>query len=88
LGNVRTEQIKRTAKELIKRFPDKFSKDFENNKHLVNSLVQGGTPKVLNQIAGYITRFVANEQRQLREQASEEGELEEAETTEGAPEGA
>jgi len=88
LGNVRTEQIKRTAKELIKRFPDKFSKDFENNKHLVNSLVQGGTPKVLNQIAGYITRFMAAEQRQLQEETSEEAELEGAESTEGAPEGA
>lgn len=86
MGNVRTEQIKRTAKELIKRFPDKFSNDFENNKHLVNSLVQGGTPKVLNQIAGYITRFMAAEQRQLQEETSEEAELEEAESTEGAPE--
>ena len=88
MGNVRTEQIKRTAKDLIKRFPDKFSNDFENNKHLVHSLVQGGTPKVLNQIAGYITRFVAAEQKQLREQTSEEMELEGAEPTEGTPEGA
>jgi len=88
LGNVRTEQIKRTAKELIKRFPDKFSNDFEKNKHLVNSLVQGGTPKVLNQIAGYITRFVAAEQKQLQEETSEESELEGAESTEGAPDGA
>jgi small subunit ribosomal protein S17e len=85
---VRTEQIKRTAKELIKRFPDKFSNDFENNKHLVNSLVQGGTPKVLNQIAGYITRFVATEQRQLQEETSEGVEPEGAESTEEAPEGA
>ena len=88
MGNVRTEQIKRTAKELIKRFPDKFSNDFENNKHLVNSLVQGGTPKVLNQIAGYITRFVAAEQRQLQEETSEGLELEGAESTDEAPEGA
>jgi len=88
LGNVRTEQIKRTAKELIKRFPDKFSNDFEKNKHLVNSLVQGGTPKVLNQIAGYITRFVAAEQKQLQEETAEESELEGAESTEGAPDGA
>jgi small subunit ribosomal protein S17e len=88
LGNVRTEQIKRTAKELIKRFPDKFSNDFENNKHLVNSLVQGGTPKVLNQIAGYITRFVAAEQRQLREETLEEVETEGAESAEEGPEGA
>lgn len=88
MGNVRTEQIKRTAKELIKRFPDKFSNDFENNKHLVKSLVQGGTPKVLNQIAGYITRFVATEQRQLQEETSEGVEPEGAESTEEAPEGA
>jgi len=85
---VRTEQIKRTAKELIKRFPDKFSNNFENNKHLVNSLVQGGTPKVLNQIAGYITRFVAAEQRQLQEETSEGMEPEGAESTGEAPEGA
>jgi small subunit ribosomal protein S17e len=88
LGNVRTEQIKRTAKELIKRFPNKFSNDFENNKHLVHSLVQGGTPKVLNQIAGYITRFVAAEQKQLQAETPEEGEMggEESagEVTEGA----
>ena len=88
MGNVRTEQIKRTAKELIKRFPDKFTNDFENNKHLVKSLVQGGTPKVLNQIAGYITRFVAAEQRQMQEGTSEEAELEGEESTEGSPEGA
>ena len=88
MGNVRTEQIKRTAKELIKRFPDKFSGDFENNKHLVKSLVQGGTPKVLNQIAGYITRFVAAEQRQLQEETSEGVEPEGTESTEEAPEGA
>jgi len=61
LGSVRTEQIKRTAKELVKRFPQKFTHDFENNKHMVKALVQGGTPKVRNQIAGYITRFLAAE---------------------------
>jgi small subunit ribosomal protein S17e len=88
LGNVRTEQIKRTAKELIKRFPEKFSNNFENNKHMVRTLVQGGTPKVLNQIAGYITRFVATEQRQLQEETSEEAELEGEESTEAAPAGA
>jgi small subunit ribosomal protein S17e len=85
---VRTEQIKRTAKELIKRFPDKFSNDFENNKRLVNSLVRGGTPKVLNQIAGYITRFVATEQRQLQEETPEEAETEGAESAGEGSEGA
>ena len=86
---MRTEQIKRTAKELIKRFPEKFSSNFENNKRTVNSLVQGGTPKVLNQIAGYVTRFMAAEQRQLREEAPEGVEEEGTETVAaGRPEGA
>ena len=77
MGNVRTEQIKRTAKELIKRFPERFSKDFENNKHVVNALVRGGTPKVKNQIAGYIARFFAAEENEAAEEV-EEGEVETA----------
>jgi small subunit ribosomal protein S17e len=55
LGKVKTEQIKRIAKELIARFPDKFSSNFEDNKHEVDTLTQGATTKVRNQIAGYIT---------------------------------
>jgi small subunit ribosomal protein S17e len=59
LGNVRIELIKRTAKELVRRFPNRFSNSFEENKKLVNSLVDGGSVKVRNKIAGYITRFLA-----------------------------
>jgi len=74
LGNVRTEQIKRTAKELMKRFHDRFNSNFENNKKLVNSLVKGGTPKVKNQIAGYITRSMAAEAKELAAEAPMEAE--------------
>jgi small subunit ribosomal protein S17e len=62
LGNVRTEQIKRIAEELIGRFPDKFSSNFENNKRAVDTLTQGATTKVRNQIAGYITHAFARTQ--------------------------
>jgi small subunit ribosomal protein S17e len=55
LGKVKTEQIKRIAKELITRFPGKFTSNFEENKHMVGTLTQGTTTKVRNQIAGYIT---------------------------------
>ncbi|MEM4703695.1 MAG: 30S ribosomal protein S17e [Candidatus Bathyarchaeia archaeon] len=58
MGNVRTEQIKRTAKELIRRFPDRFSADFEENKKTVGLLTEGTTNKIRNQIAGYITRYI------------------------------
>ena len=79
LGNVRTDQVKRTAKELIKRFPDKFNNDFENNKHLVSTLTQGTTIKIRNQIAGYITRYLAVEQEEAPE--GEETPAEEGEAT-------
>ncbi len=61
MGNVRTEQIKRIAKELIRRFPEKLSHDFESNKRLVGQLTQGTTIKTRNQIAGYITHYLAGE---------------------------
>ena len=56
MGKVKTEQIKRVGKELMARFPDKFSSNFEDNKHAVSALTQGATTRVRNQIAGYITR--------------------------------
>jgi small subunit ribosomal protein S17e len=62
LGSVRTEQVKRTARELVKRFPGRFSNNFEENKHMVNMLTQGTTTKVRNEIAGYVTRICAGMQ--------------------------
>ncbi|MDI6690418.1 MAG: 30S ribosomal protein S17e [Candidatus Bathyarchaeota archaeon] len=72
MGNVRTEQIKRLAKELIRRFPDKFSNNFENNKRMVDKLIIGGTAKVRNQIAGYITHAFAGTQMASSNETSEE----------------
>jgi|YelNatPaOPRAMG01_1025707.scaffolds.fasta_scaffold00198_8 small subunit ribosomal protein S17e len=62
LGSVRTEQIKRIANELLRRFPEKFSNNFEENKRTVSMLTQGTTTKVRNQIAGYITHALAGMQ--------------------------
>jgi small subunit ribosomal protein S17e len=59
VGKVKTEQIKRIGKELMKRFPEKFSSSFEHNKRKVEVLTQGTTSKVRNQIAGYITRSLS-----------------------------
>jgi len=59
LGKVKTEQIKRVGKELMERFPDKFTSNFDENKHMVDSLTEGTTTRVRNQVAGYITRTKA-----------------------------
>ena len=56
---MRTESVKRIARELVERFPDKFTTDFENNKKLVVALTNIPSTKMRNRVAGYTTRLVA-----------------------------
>jgi len=58
LGNVRSEKVKRLAHELLKRYPNKFTSDFEENKKMIKSLAIIPSTKLRNNIVGYITRLV------------------------------
>ncbi len=78
MGKVRTEHIKRVAKQLVQRFPDKFNTDFENNKKLVEEFTNLSSTKLRNRIAGYVTRLVAI--MQPSETAEEEDAYAENET--------
>ena len=59
LGKVRPEQVKRIAKELLVRFPNRFSTSFEDNKKTLQELAEIGSQKLRNRIAGYITHLVS-----------------------------
>jgi len=72
LGKVRTEQVKRIANELIRRFPEKFSDSFEDNKRVVDMFIMGSTTRVRNRIAGYITHMFAGVQTQSSSESTEE----------------
>ena len=56
-GKVRTELVKKIARELVERFPDKFTTDFENNKKLVDTFTNISSKKLRNRVAGYITHL-------------------------------
>ena len=56
-GKVRAELEKKIARELVERFPDKFTTNFENNKKLVESLTNISSTKLRNRVAGYTTRL-------------------------------
>ncbi len=56
LGKVKTEQIKHLGKELMTRFPNKFTTNFDENKRIVDEVTKGATTRVRNKVAGYITR--------------------------------
>ena len=76
MGKVRPEQVKKIARELVRRYPDKFTTDFENNKKLVESLTKVSSTRLRNRIAGYITRLLTITQ------AAETAEVAESEETE------
>jgi small subunit ribosomal protein S17e len=56
IGKVKTEQIKHLGKDLMTRFPGKFTTSFDENKRLVDEVTRGTTTRVRNKVAGYITR--------------------------------
>jgi len=57
LGKVRTDSIKRLAKELTSKFPNDFGNDFDVNKNFLNSLGLRITKKMRNKVVGYITQL-------------------------------
>ncbi len=57
MGSIRQTYIKRVAIELVKRFPEQFTDDYEHNKQKVQELTNVRTSRLRNRIAGYVTRF-------------------------------
>ncbi len=63
MGNIRPERVKRPARELLKRFYDRFTTDFEHNKKVLVEIVEIRSKKLRNQIAGYITHLKKLEEK-------------------------
>ena len=58
MGRIKTQIVKRYAKLLLEKFPDKFTDDFESNKRVLMELAEIRSTKLRNQLAGYITRLM------------------------------
>jgi len=61
LGRVRPDHVKRLSRELVERFPGKFTSDFEKNKKLVEALTHINSKKLRNRVAGYTTHLIVSE---------------------------
>lgn len=57
MGRVKTTLIKRNTLKLFALHKDKFKKNFEENKKIVDGLIEVKSKKLRNVIAGYITRL-------------------------------
>ena len=63
MGRVRTVYIKRTAMELINKYPNMFTKDFQKNKEVLNKISKFESKMIRNKIAGAITHMVKEVQK-------------------------
>ena len=58
LGKQRTKILSRKAKELYEKMPERFSKDFDQNKRALDELgVSAGSTVNRNIMAGFIVRL-------------------------------
>jgi len=80
MGKVRTESIKRVARNLHSRFPGYFSAGFPENKEKLKGILPTSSKGVRNRVAGYITHLEKIKLKQIR------GEEEMGESAEGEEE--
>lgn len=62
MGRIKTQLVKRAAIKLMKIHPDRFKKDFNENKKLLIGVVDIQTKKLRNIIAGYLSRLVKQQE--------------------------
>jgi small subunit ribosomal protein S17e len=52
------DRIKRISTELLEKYPDRFSVDFEENKKIIKEIAIVRSKILRNRIAGYITSYL------------------------------
>ncbi|MCS7131530.1 MAG: 30S ribosomal protein S17e [Hadesarchaea archaeon] len=63
MGRVRQTFIKRAAEQLLQRYPELFSMDFNQNRQALEKLVNIPSKPLKNKVAGYITALVKQKSR-------------------------
>ncbi|UCG95836.1 MAG: 30S ribosomal protein S17e [archaeon] len=55
MGNIRTTFIKNMSKELVEKYPDELTSDFQKNKEFLKKVID--SKDLRNRIAGYIAKL-------------------------------
>ena len=58
MGRIRQKYIKRSARLLLERYPDKFTGDYAQNRNALDGVATIGSKPLKNKIAGYIATLV------------------------------
>ena len=65
MGKVRTVLIKNVSKELISKYQNVFTTDFEKNKKLLDKYLEIDSKHLRNRISGYIVNLLKIRNREL-----------------------
>ncbi|MCD6381679.1 MAG: 30S ribosomal protein S17e [Candidatus Aenigmarchaeota archaeon] len=60
MGRIKTKEIKRMARQLVEKYTERFSDDFEKNKSVLSELEIFESKKMRNKVAGHIVRLAKN----------------------------
>ncbi len=63
---IKPAYIKNIGNELMERYPDVFTDDFESNKEKVTELTNVESKTVRNRIAGYVTRHSGDDEQEVQ----------------------
>jgi small subunit ribosomal protein S17e len=74
------DRVKRLSSELLEKFPDKFTIDFEENKKTILSLAIIRSKVLRNKMAGFITSKLRREADQEKDEMSNQIEEEKEES--------
>ena len=58
MGRVRTKTVKKAARQIVEKYYDKLTLDFQVNKRIVDEAAQTPTKKIRNKIAGFVTHLM------------------------------
>ena len=57
MGKVRIAAVKKVARELVERYPNMLTTNYEANKKVLADLVDAKTKRLRNRVVGYVTRL-------------------------------
>ena len=64
MGKSRATKKKRIAETLLEKHPDAFTTNFEENKKIMNELLDIPSRQLRNNVAGYLTQAMTTKQKQ------------------------
>lgn len=58
MGRIRQKDIKKTAQEIIRKYEDKLTQDFKENREFLDSVLKVQGKFLRNRISGYVTHLM------------------------------